>query len=366
MGEQMSGQVPGSAGHEVVVSGVGLVCPAAWADELRLETPPLSVVEGVEIVPFPAFPIEEEIANRADQRAMGPTMQAAVFAAGRALSSAGLKGDGERLESTQILTCGRCVERDDRLDGELLDGPPYPEPSQANGALRTKLRPSFFLTQLPNLISANISIVHGVTGCSQTLLGEETGSLEAVNIACDRIRAGDAERCLVGGVFCASGGGLPFALAYGTEDARIARMASVAAFLVLEQEAAARTRGHAPLARCVASQRFDLSASGDCGQAVAQDAWAALSPKGLACVVTASRGDAASRRMEARLLQDHRGPAPIVALADTLGAVFEAAAPAAIALALSRPGRGGGSQQALVLSLGPEGFGSALVLEDAA
>src|SRR5690606_14235860 len=70
-----------------------------------------------------------------------------------------------------------------------------------NEKLTTDLRPTLFLAQLSNLLAGNISIVHKVTGSSQTFMGEEAAGISALQTAVARIAAGQASHMLVGGAF---------------------------------------------------------------------------------------------------------------------------------------------------------------------
>ena len=320
---------------------------------------------------FAAFPLEEEVVNRSDQRAMGKSMQAAVFAAGRALGAAGLKGQAELLADTQILTAGRCAERDDDLDDRLLASVPLPTASKATLALRMGLRPSLFLAQLPNLISANISIVHGVTGCSQTFLGEEGAGIEAIATAYERIAHGMAERCLVGGVFSGANGSITAAAAGADLARRPERLTSLAAFLVLESDASARRRDHRAGVSLDRHLRFSTENRVHNRNEVAfERVWEAIGGAAGAMVVTSSRGDARSNQAEDAVLAErshNESRGEVRRLHAAFGTALEAAAPSALAFAVgalddvqessSEPPR------AVVLNISSEGGGSIIVLE---
>lgn len=316
---------------DVVVSGVGWLPCDRQAGVDPGGQPPWRQVRL-----FPDYPIDSEAPGKTEQRAMGQSMLAAVFAAGRALAGAGLKGDAERLAETQILSAGRCADRDDALDERVLaeagDGG-----AAANRQLREGLRPSLFLAQLPNLISANIAIVHAVTGRSQTFIGEEAAGVEAIATALDRLTHRETVRCLAGGVFWPGRGrGFVEAMEGGPCASRPGYpLAAGAAYLVLEQSAAARARGHIPICRISGYRRAAPGASATAQQLLADVAGST----GLADVriVVAGRGAEAERARECDLrnwLAPQVPPDRIVAFGEAYGACFEATAASAVALAV--------------------------------
>ena len=150
--------------------------------------------------PFPAYDRASEV-PRKQARYMGASMQAATFAAGRALGQAGLKGDAARLPDVDLLMAACEGERDERLDQEIFAAEAAAEdPALARSLKLSKsLRPSLFLAQLPNLYAANISIVHEVTGSSVTFIGEESAGFNAVRTGVKRIRRGRGRLVLAGG-----------------------------------------------------------------------------------------------------------------------------------------------------------------------
>src|SRR4051794_25383131 len=156
---------------DIWITGYGLVTPqghdpaqirrnmGSFIDERagldRRSFPPYSVHV---VAPFP---VEEEIPQKGDRRAMGPTFQAGVFAAGRALKRAGIKGNADLLPVTELIVASRCSDRDDEADeiiaaATLQSQEPGPT---LNKSLMDNIRPSLFLAQLPNILASNISIV---------------------------------------------------------------------------------------------------------------------------------------------------------------------------------------------------------------
>lgn len=152
--------------------------------------------------PLTPYPVEMQIPNHSDRRAMDTSMQAAVYTAGKALEMAQLKQETEQLADTDIIICFSGGGRDEAVDQEILQScsAAHDTGNLLNEKLMKNVRPTLFLGQLPNLLAANIAIVHGTTGYSLTLMGEEMGGAQAIQIACQRIQSGKAKRVLVGGV----------------------------------------------------------------------------------------------------------------------------------------------------------------------
>lgn len=249
----------------VVVSGYGLIAgglPLAAEGAVGGEI--FDILSGTKQRPLngqPSFdfgelPIEKYIPKRADKRAMGPIMQAGCCAAGQALERSGLLGDEALLAETDMIVACRMSERDIQTDGHVMDAmTSLDDVDGLVAGLRDNLRPSLSLTQLANLLPANISMVHGVKGTSQTLLGNEAAGVDAIDIALGRLRAGHVKRCLVGGVCRHEGQWTQLnleaaGLLHPVEEADHNVWSgsgvipgSSAAFLVLETEESASARG---------------------------------------------------------------------------------------------------------------------------
>jgi 3-oxoacyl-[acyl-carrier-protein] synthase II len=259
--------------REVWITGRGLISAlgeggdAHWSalnDAARWR----GAIDEKSFAPFPVHPIgaldlDRFIPKKGDQRAMGPLMHYAVAATGLALQEAGLVGDAAALARTDLVVAGPGGERDIAVDEQILAGIDQASNRGAflNERLLNDLRPTLFLAQLPNLIAGNISIVHGVTGSSRTFMGEEIAGIDAARDAFARIRSGQSEVALVGGVFNASrwdmmllyrASGLlldgPWQPLWHRPRAGMA-LGSLGAALVLEAPEHARARGRRPIAR---------------------------------------------------------------------------------------------------------------------
>src|SRR5580704_16283132 len=124
--------------------------------------------------PLAPMSFDAQIPKKGDQRQMEPWQRIGVYAAGRALDSAGVKGNADILGHMDMIVAAGGGERDLAVDGGILSGLPKAGDTPAdqdrflNERLMNDLRPTLFLAQLSNLLAGNISIVHGVTGSSRT------------------------------------------------------------------------------------------------------------------------------------------------------------------------------------------------------
>ena len=117
-------------------------------------------------------------------------------------NSAVLKQKREMLSRAIVIISGGSGERDVRLDEAILaETGRFSDPALLNKELSLRTRPSHFLSQLPNLLAGNISILFGITGGSRTTMGEELAGSNAFKLGCDLIAEGSHDVALVGGAF---------------------------------------------------------------------------------------------------------------------------------------------------------------------
>jgi 3-oxoacyl-[acyl-carrier-protein] synthase II len=200
--------------REVWITGVGLVTclgeglDAAWRHLQRGDPPPYDDKSFAPYIVHPLAPIDfdKQIPKKSDQRQMELWQRVGVYAAGLALGDAGIAGQSDLLDRTDMIVAAEGGERDVAADAAILSGMRSAAKPSAflNERLMSDLRPTLFLAQLPNLLAGNISIVHGVVGSSRTFLGEEAAGVDAVRVAQARIAAGQSELTLVGGAFNAT------------------------------------------------------------------------------------------------------------------------------------------------------------------
>ena len=258
--------------REVWITGVGLLTclgeglEAAWLHLERGDPPPYDDKTFAPNIVFPMRPMsfDKQIAKKSDQRQMETWQRVGVYAAGLALNDAGIAGNADLLDHTDMIVCAEGGERDIAVDTAILAGIRKAERPGAflNEHLMSDLRPTLFLAQLPNMLAGNISLVHGVIGASRTFLGEESAGVDAVRIAQARIAAGQSELTLVGGAYHGArwdvlvnielSGMLlkpPFAPVWDRGPKGGLALATMGAFLVLESREHAQTRGVRPRAR---------------------------------------------------------------------------------------------------------------------
>ncbi len=263
------------AREEVWITGIGLVSShgeggdAHW-QKLARSGAPTPVVDHERFAPYAVHPLADidfakEIPRTSDQRQMERWQRIGVYSAALALADAGIAGDRDLLERTDLCIAAGNGERDLALDSRILAGSPAEGPAGAylNQQLATGLRPTLYLGQLSNLLAGNISIVHKATGSSRTFKGEEMAGVSAVADAVRRIEAGQGEVFLVGGALNAEredallGSELAGALCSGPYRPIWERrdqggglvLGSLGAFLVLEAREHAYARGAVPYAR---------------------------------------------------------------------------------------------------------------------
>jgi 3-oxoacyl-[acyl-carrier-protein] synthase II len=258
--------------REVWITGVGLLTclgeglEAAWLHLERGDPPPYDDKSFAPNIVYPMGPMsfDKQIAKKSDQRQMETWQRVGVYSAGLALSDAGIAGNAELLDHTDMIVSASGGERDIAVDTAILTGMRKAQHPGAflNEHLMSDLRPTLFLAQLPNMLAGNISLVHGVVGASRTFLGEEAAGLDAVRIAQARIATGQSEVALVGGAYHGArwdavinielSGILlkpPFAPVWDRGPNGGVALATMAAFLVLESSDHARARGVRPRAR---------------------------------------------------------------------------------------------------------------------
>ena len=288
--------------REVWITGVGLVTclgeglEAAWSHLDRGDPPPYDSKSFAPYIVHPLAPInfDKQIPKKSDQRQMELWQRIGVYAAGLALADAGVAGNAELLDRTDMIVAAGGGERDIPADSAILTGIRKAADASRflNERLMSDLRPTLFLAQLPNLLAGNISIVHGVVGSSRTFLGEESAGVDAVRIAHARVAAGQSEMTLVGAayngarwdillIFEQAGAVLKdkFAPVWDRGPEGAIAFGNMGAFLVLESREHAQARSARPRARLVSiiSERSRRQ-PGDIETTLRRE-WQALEPK---------------------------------------------------------------------------------------
>ena len=345
------------------ITGVGLVSSlgdgveAHWA---RLKSGKVAepVVDETTAAPYSFHPLcevafETQIPGRGDRRQMGPWQLLGTYAAGLALSDAGLGDDAAAKADMNLLVAAGTGERDPESDAAIFEEV-HDLPADQTGLNRLMmdtLRPTLFLSQLANLLAGNISIVHGVTGSSSSFMGAEMAGVAAVENAVRRVRAGRDRLFLVGGSFVAGRNEHLLALA-GMKLAWMhafkpvwqragqgggAILGNVGAFLVIEEAEHAAARG----AHAYAAIGEVASGRGGTLQPV-RDAVRSLGP-GPLLVMSGASGIEPQTSDERGVLEGLAadGFEPVVrGYASVLGLAAEAHFPAGLALAAIAADRG--------------------------
>jgi 3-oxoacyl-[acyl-carrier-protein] synthase II len=346
------------AANDIWITGIGLVsCTgegrAAHAAALAAAPAPADAATFAPfaIHPAPALELDRQIPKKGDQRQMEPWQRLGTYAAGLAIDDAGARG---LVGDMDLIVAAGGGERDIALDESVLAAlaplPPEQAAVKLNEMLAGGLRPTLFLAQLSNLLAGNISIVHGVTGASRTLMGEEQAGADAIRITAARLSEGNSRIALVGGAYAAArwdmlllfhAGGLlrqgPWAPVFSREDAPGAIPGTQAAFLVLETAAGARARGAKGLARlgaiATAQARRTPADPGHDAMAQAFQRLAPRLPPGRLPVISGCTGVTAPTVLEREVLGGLYRPLAVRATGSRIGWGVEATFPANIALA---------------------------------
>lgn len=349
--------------RDILITGIGLVSclgegvdahwkalnGAAFAPTLDTET-----FLSLAVHPIVKLELDRQIPKRGDQRTMEPWQRIGTYAAGLALDSAGIKGNAELLDRTDMIVAAGGGERDYAVDAAILSAlPGAADPDvKLNEMLTSDLRPTLFLAQLSNLLAGNISVVHGVVGASRTFMGEEAAGVEAVRIACARIADGTSDLLLVGGSFNAERPDIllhyemgrvlwkqpyaPIAERLGAGGGML--LGSVGCFLVLESRAHAAQRGAAPVARIAGIQSDRCNRAPGAATANAQRQFEALAAN-LNLQETAIISGASGVGVEEPIFLQGLN-LPIRSPANALGHSLEPSFPANLSLAAMAVSRG--------------------------
>jgi 3-oxoacyl-[acyl-carrier-protein] synthase II len=388
--------------RDVWITGIGIVSALGegleqhWTRLMAGGTPPYDDKTFAPYITFPLVPVnfDSQIPKKGDQRQMEAWQRIGVYAAGLALTDAGIAKNTEILDKTDMIVAAGGGERDVAVDSAILTDVRKAEKPEAfvNERLMSDLRPTLFLAQLPNLLAGNISLVHGVVGSSRTFMGEESSGVDALRVAHARIAAGQSEISLVGGAYNGTRWDLILLFKLGTPlldgefkpvwdrgPSGAIALAAMGAFAVIESRAHAEKRGARPLARLasVLSSRNERK-PGD-AEATLRSEWNEIAPrvdKGRTVVISGASGAEPATSEERKVLSEIG--LPVRATATHIGNGMEAQFLANIALGCQAVRTGtlfppagsgdmgtapaGGIRQAVVTSVGHwRGEGIALI-----
>ena len=391
-----------SARREVWITGTGLVSALGegldqhWEKLAAGGPPPYDEQTFAPYITFPvvSLNLDTQIPKKGDQRQMEPWQRIGTYAAGLALTDAGIAKNAEILDKTDMIVAAGGGERDVAVDAAILTEVRTVEKRDAivNERLMNGLRPTLFLAQLPNLLAGNISLVHGVVGSSRTFMGEEASGVDALRVAHARVASGQSDITLVGGAYNGTRWDLvllfklgtplleaPFRPVWDRGPKGALALAAMGAFVVIESREHAQKRGARPIARLASVQSSRNLRQGGDSEKTLRSEFAAIAgeiEKDRAVVISGASGAEPATAEEKKVLADIG--LPVRATATYIGNGMEAQFLANIALGCQAvrtgtlfPASGsgdsgaapaGGIAQALVTSVGHwRGEGLALI-----
>lgn len=391
-----------SAQREVWITGVGIVSALGegldqhWDKLMAGGPPPYDDKTFAPYITFPVVPLnlDTQIPKKGDQRQMEAWQRIGVYAAGLALTDAGVAKNTEILDKADMIIAAGGGERDVAVDAAILTDVRTVEKRDAfvNERLMSDLRPTLFLAQLPNLLAGNISLVHGVVGSSRTFMGEEASGVDALRVAHARVAAGQSDITLVGGAYNGTRWDLvllfklgtplleaPFRPVWDRGPEGALALAAMGAFLVIESRAHAEKRGAKPVAQLISVQSSrNLREPGESESTLRAefDALAGFVKKDRAVIISGASGAEPATSEEKAVISETG--LPVRATATYIGNGMEAQFFANIALGCQAVRKGtlfppngsgdigvapaGGITQALVTSVGHwRGEGLALI-----
>jgi 3-oxoacyl-[acyl-carrier-protein] synthase II len=340
-----------------IVSSLGEGLDAHW-DALNARRINVDEKRFAPYIVHPLAPVsfDAQIPKKGDQRQMEAWQRIGTYAAGLALDSAGVKGNGEILGRMDMIVAAGGGERDIPVDLAILNA--YIKgnsgPAFLNERLMNDLRPTLFLTQLSNLLAGNIAIVHGVSGTSRTFMGEEAAGIDAARIALARIESGQSDIALVGAAHNGERTDLlilyefgdfnlkdRFAPVWAREKHSGFALGSAGVFLVIESREHAEARGARPYAK-LTSVVADLAKRKQPG-AVTRSLEALWSKLGVGpdngALITGATGAQPVTSEEKAFLSQHPGCA-VRATGTMFGHAMETQFPLGLALAALSISRG--------------------------
>jgi 3-oxoacyl-[acyl-carrier-protein] synthase II len=227
----------------VVITGVGVVLPGAVGNQeyvRRLKSQEQDLGGSI-----PESELHGHIDSRRIRR-MSMFSKLVLAATTNAMRSAGIED-----VASFSKTCGSVL-------GSSHGSSEYAEKyySQVVDEGIAAANPVMFAEGVPNVGTAHLSLMLGLQGSAQTIIGSRTSGVDAIALAALRIRHGEWDRAIVGGADELS----PTAeMLYGHTDRGIVSGAGGVMF-VLESEESAQARGATVLARVGASAfGFDSS-----------------------------------------------------------------------------------------------------------
>lgn len=174
--------------HDVAITGVGILLPNAIGNDAFLQL--LSDSSNIEKSANSEIAESQYIhlLNARRIRRMSDYVKLSLAAANLACADAGITGNAEFLSDCAVLlgsthgSSSFCSQYYKDIVAQGLPG--------AN--------PTLFAEGVPNSAAAHLSLMLGIQGACQTIIGTRTAGLDALNLAALRIASGQWDRALVG------------------------------------------------------------------------------------------------------------------------------------------------------------------------
>ena len=149
---------------------------------------------------LPPYAEQAHVKKKSDANSMGPGQLLLAYATGNLLETLGVLAESVDLKNKfDIYVSTRGGERNESVDSSIFKAN-LEDNLDINVELQ-KLRPVHFLTELPNLFAANLSILYDFLGESITFMGEDVASVNSVNSSIEKISSGRSDYVLNASVF---------------------------------------------------------------------------------------------------------------------------------------------------------------------
>ncbi len=229
--------------RDVLITGIGVVLPGAIGNEqflALLSRPQPAIREGVE--PLTEDAIAPHLVNARRARRLSEYVKLMLAATSLALADAGV-------EDVAAFASG-CSAILGTTHGSTSYSESYYRQVVEEGVLAAN--PMLFAEGVPNAGSAHVSLMLGIKGACQTIIGSRTAGLDALSLAMRRIQTGRWDKAIVGaaeepsalmhGVYtkCGLGADSPACMPFETPGGFVSSSGSVV--LVMESRASAQRR----------------------------------------------------------------------------------------------------------------------------
>lgn len=312
--------------HPVAITGIGIILPGITGNEAfikHLASPPNTLQTQIPESQY------QHLLNARRVRRMSEYVKLSLAAANLACKDAGVAEHTDFLRECSVLL--------GTTHSSTNFATQYYRDLVSQGLIGAN--PTFFAEGVPNAAAAHLSLMLGIQGACQTIIGTRTAGLDALNLAVLRIAAGNWPSAIVGAAeeqsdvlnqayrscgLCASN---ETALPFTTEPGFIAGAASVCFLLEntsLAQQQGRRIYGH-----------IEASATAHRDPSHIPEAWCTILPqlRPPQQVLSSANATWIDRAEQSAIAREYRG-VPITSLYGPIAESFSATALADIAAAL--------------------------------